>query len=184
MPGGYVRDIVERVTPSIMLGRHDGLTRVDEFEARHVKETAVQLRVPLRAGRRSGIAAGTLAIVGPDLPPGRRPGGFAGSPRRHRRRLTRDTPSHLGRSGMTSAYRVVCAGSGTAGPATDADLLAAQGIGDWRSGTRDRRHRGHRGRGRQDHRRLETPERSTAAGPPPPLHRHRCPVRIPRSRRR
>ena len=39
VPGGYVRDIVERVTPSILLGRHDGLTRVDEFEARHVNET-------------------------------------------------------------------------------------------------------------------------------------------------
>ncbi len=63
MPGGYVRDIVERITPSIMQGRHSGLTRVDEFEARHVKETAVQLRVrsvPVA----QGIAAGTLAIVG------------------------------------------------------------------------------------------------------------------------
>ena len=63
MPGGYVRDIVERITPSVMQGRHNGLTRVDEFEARHVKETAVQLRarsVPVA----QGIAAGTVAIVG------------------------------------------------------------------------------------------------------------------------
>ena len=30
VPGGYVRDVVERVTPSILLGRRDGLTRVDE----------------------------------------------------------------------------------------------------------------------------------------------------------
>jgi carbonic anhydrase len=63
MPGGYVRDIVERVTPSVMQGRHNGLTRVDEFEAQHVKETAVQLRVrsiPIA----TGIADGTLAIVG------------------------------------------------------------------------------------------------------------------------
>ena len=43
VPGGYVRDIVERVTPSILLGRRDGLTRVDEFEARHVSETGRQL---------------------------------------------------------------------------------------------------------------------------------------------
>ena len=28
VPGGYVRDIVERVMPSILLGRRDGLTRV------------------------------------------------------------------------------------------------------------------------------------------------------------
>ena len=63
MPGGYVRDIVERITPSVMQGRHSGLTRIDEFEARHVKETAVQLRarsVPVA----EGIAAGTVAIVG------------------------------------------------------------------------------------------------------------------------
>jgi carbonic anhydrase len=63
MPGGYVRDIVERVTPSVMQGRHNGLTRVDEFEAQHVKETAIQLRVrsiPIA----TGIAAGTVAIVG------------------------------------------------------------------------------------------------------------------------
>jgi carbonic anhydrase len=63
MPGGYVRDIVERITPSVMQGRHAGLTRLDEFEARHVTETAVQLRVrsvPVA----QGVAAGTLAIVG------------------------------------------------------------------------------------------------------------------------
>ena len=38
-----MRDVVERVTPSILLGRRDGLTRVDEFEARHVTETGAQL---------------------------------------------------------------------------------------------------------------------------------------------
>ncbi|MBB3601601.1 carbonic anhydrase [Mycolicibacterium sp. BK556] len=63
IPGGYIRDIVERVTPSILLGRRDGLTRVDEFEARHVIETGSQLmaRSALIAER---VAAGTLAIVG------------------------------------------------------------------------------------------------------------------------
>ena len=63
VPGGYVRDVVERVTPSILLGRRDGLTRVDEFEARHVSETAAQLR-----SRSTAVAerldAGTLAIAG------------------------------------------------------------------------------------------------------------------------
>ncbi len=63
VPGGYVRDVVERVIPSILLGRRDGLTRVDEFEARHVSETASQLR-----SRSTAVAerldAGTLAIVG------------------------------------------------------------------------------------------------------------------------
>ncbi len=63
IPGGYIRDLVERVTPSILVGRREGLTRVDEFEARHVIETGTQLlaRSALVAER---VAAGTLAIVG------------------------------------------------------------------------------------------------------------------------
>ena len=58
-----MRDVVERVIPSILLGRRDGLTRVDEFEARHVSETAAQLcsRSPAVAER---LDAGTLAIAG------------------------------------------------------------------------------------------------------------------------
>ncbi|KAA0085985.1 carbonic anhydrase [Mycolicibacterium sp. P9-64] len=63
VPGGYVRDIVERVTPSILLGRHSGLTRVDEFETRHVNETVVQLRVR-SAPVAQRISEGRLAIVG------------------------------------------------------------------------------------------------------------------------
>jgi carbonic anhydrase len=63
VPTGFVRDVVERVTPSIMLGRRDGLTRVDEFEARHVIETGSQL-----LSRSSAIAErverGKLAIAG------------------------------------------------------------------------------------------------------------------------
>lgn len=63
IPGGYIRDIVERVMPSILLGRRDGLTRVDEFEARHVVETGAQLlaRSTVIAER---VEAGSLAIVG------------------------------------------------------------------------------------------------------------------------
>ncbi|BBX05693.1 carbonic anhydrase 2 [Mycolicibacterium aichiense] len=63
VPGGYIRDLVERVTPSILVGRREGLTRVDEFEARHVIETGTQLmaRSALIAER---VAAGALAIVG------------------------------------------------------------------------------------------------------------------------
>jgi carbonic anhydrase len=63
VPGGYVRDVVERVTPSILLGRRDGLSRVDEFEARHVTETGAQLfnRSTAIAKR---IDEGALAIVG------------------------------------------------------------------------------------------------------------------------
>lgn len=63
VPGGYVRDIVERVTPSILMGRHAGISRVDEFEAWHVKETVSQLQMR-SAAIAHGLAAGTQAIVG------------------------------------------------------------------------------------------------------------------------
>lgn len=63
VPGGYVRDLVERVTPSVLLGRRDGLTRVDEFEARHVTETVAQLaRRSAAITERLGSAA--VAIAG------------------------------------------------------------------------------------------------------------------------
>ena len=63
VPGGYVRDIVERITPSILLGRQMGLTRVDEFEARHVNETVAQLRIR-SAAIAQRIIEGTVAIAG------------------------------------------------------------------------------------------------------------------------
>nr|WP_090279706.1 carbonic anhydrase [Mycolicibacterium komanii] len=63
VPGGYVRDIVERVMPSILLGRRDGLTRIDEFEARHVTETGAQL-LARSTTVSERVTAGDLAIVG------------------------------------------------------------------------------------------------------------------------
>jgi len=63
IPGGFIRDVVERVTPSILAGRSEGLTRVDEFEARHVKETG---RLLLQRSRiiSEKVQAGKLGIVG------------------------------------------------------------------------------------------------------------------------
>ncbi len=54
IPGGFVRDVVERVAPSILMGRRDGLSRVDEFEERHVRETVAQLIVAFDGHRRAG----------------------------------------------------------------------------------------------------------------------------------
>jgi carbonic anhydrase len=45
------------------LGRRDGLSRVDEFEARHVTETGMQLAARSTAIAER-VAAGSLAIVG------------------------------------------------------------------------------------------------------------------------
>lgn len=40
VPGGFIRSVVERVAPSILVGRREGLSSVDEMEARHVVETS------------------------------------------------------------------------------------------------------------------------------------------------
>ncbi|QNG17386.1 carbonic anhydrase [Rhodococcus triatomae] len=63
VPGGFIRDVVERVTPSILMGRNEGLTTVDELEARHVAETGSLLmqRSRIIAER---VEKGACAIVG------------------------------------------------------------------------------------------------------------------------
>src|SRR6202008_4376047 len=63
VPAGFVRDVVERVAPSILMGRRDGLSRVDEFEERHVSETVAQLMARSTAISER-VAAGTLGIAG------------------------------------------------------------------------------------------------------------------------
>jgi len=63
IPSGFVRDVVERVASSILLGRRDGLTRVDEFEDRHVKETLAKLMARSRAIAER-VSAGTLGLAG------------------------------------------------------------------------------------------------------------------------
>ncbi len=63
LPGGYIRDLVERVTPSVLSARRDGFHAVDEFEARHVEETGSLLmqRSRIIADK---VNAGEVAIVG------------------------------------------------------------------------------------------------------------------------
>jgi carbonic anhydrase len=63
IPRGYVRDLVERVTPSVLAGRRAGLSQVDEFEAHHVRETAAQL-LSRSTAILERIPTGDLAIVG------------------------------------------------------------------------------------------------------------------------
>jgi carbonic anhydrase len=63
VPRGYLRDIVERVTPSILVGRRLGLTRVDELEAHHVHETCGQL-LARSSAISERVASGGLAVVG------------------------------------------------------------------------------------------------------------------------
>ncbi len=63
VPGGFIRSVVERVIPSVLIGRREGLTTVDELEGRHVMETGKLLM------QRSSIISdkvekGECAIVG------------------------------------------------------------------------------------------------------------------------
>jgi carbonic anhydrase len=63
MPGGYIRDIVERVTPSVLAANKAGMTTPDEIEAEHVRHTLRLLtdRSRLIAER---VASGHLGVVG------------------------------------------------------------------------------------------------------------------------
>ncbi len=63
MPGGYVRDIVERVLPSVLATRQRGQTSAEQVEAEHVRQTARLLteRSMLIAER---IEQGRLGIIG------------------------------------------------------------------------------------------------------------------------
>jgi carbonic anhydrase len=63
LPGGFIRDIVERVTPSVLAAQQAGMTTADEIEVEHVRHTLRLLteRSSLVAHR---IASGRLAVVG------------------------------------------------------------------------------------------------------------------------
>jgi carbonic anhydrase len=63
VPGGFIRSVVERVAPSILIGRREGLETVDELMTRHVVETGRLLmqRSTIIAAK---VEAGTLAIAG------------------------------------------------------------------------------------------------------------------------
>ncbi|MGW4351102.1 carbonic anhydrase [Nocardia sp. NPDC004582] len=63
VPGGFIRSLIERVTPSILLGRREGLSTVDELEARHVAETAHVLMERSQIISQA-VDAGRLAIAG------------------------------------------------------------------------------------------------------------------------
>ena len=63
MPGGYLRDLVERVTPSVLAARQAGLLGTDDIEAEHVRQTG---RLLMERSRVIGdaVAEGRCAIVG------------------------------------------------------------------------------------------------------------------------
>lgn len=62
-PVGYVRDVVERVTPSVLAARAAGRAKADEIVAEHVRHTIDMLmdRSRVLAGR---VEAGQAAVAG------------------------------------------------------------------------------------------------------------------------
>ncbi len=63
IPAGFIRDVVERVSPSILMGRREGLSTVDDLERRHVVETGSLLMQRSRIISEA-VEAGKCAIVG------------------------------------------------------------------------------------------------------------------------
>lgn len=63
VPTGYIRDIVERITPSVMTARKDGASTLEELETEHVRNTT-QLLNERSVVVHNAIASGELAIVG------------------------------------------------------------------------------------------------------------------------
>ena len=63
IPPGFLRDVVEKVSPSILNGRREGLVTTDDLEARHILETGELLRQRSKIIS-DRIDSGELAIVG------------------------------------------------------------------------------------------------------------------------
>jgi carbonic anhydrase len=65
VPGGFLRDVVERVTPSVLSAQHhhDGAPSVDDVEVAHVQHTARLLTERSQVLARA-VADGRCAVVG------------------------------------------------------------------------------------------------------------------------
>lgn len=63
IPGGFLRDLVERVSPSILTAHRAGLTSADEIGREHLRHTTA-LIAERSARIAQGIADGSLAVVG------------------------------------------------------------------------------------------------------------------------
>ncbi|WP_308222098.1 carbonic anhydrase [Janibacter melonis] len=63
MPPGFLRDIVERVTPSVIAARRAGLESVKEIERQHVRATC-HLMTERSASIAAAVREGRLAVVG------------------------------------------------------------------------------------------------------------------------
>ena len=63
MPTGFLRDLVERITPSVLTARRAGTTDVNETAVEHVKQTSKRLIDSSRVIA-DAVASGSAAVVG------------------------------------------------------------------------------------------------------------------------
>ncbi|GEB48405.1 MULTISPECIES: carbonic anhydrase [Streptomyces] len=61
--GGYVREVIERVTPSVLAARAAGRTRDEDFIAEHIRHT-VDLLMERSRVLADAVEAGRVAVVG------------------------------------------------------------------------------------------------------------------------
>ena len=63
MPGGFLRNLVERITPSVLASRRDGGQDVNDFMVEHIKQTALRL-VEASLTISSAVERHEVSIVG------------------------------------------------------------------------------------------------------------------------
>ncbi len=63
MPAGFRRDLVERIMPSVLAAKRDGVTDVNSMVVEHVKQTATRLVETSRIIA-AAIDAGETAVIG------------------------------------------------------------------------------------------------------------------------
>ena len=63
MPGGHLRNLVERITPSVLAAQRNGLTEVNDMVVEHTKQTAARL-VESSQLISAAVEEGRTAVIG------------------------------------------------------------------------------------------------------------------------
>lgn len=63
MPTGFIRDLVERITPSVLTARRNGITEINDMVEEHIRQTAQRLVDSSRVIA-DAVEKGSTAVVG------------------------------------------------------------------------------------------------------------------------
>lgn len=63
MPAGFIRDLVERITPSVLTARRNGITEINDMVEEHIRQTAQRLVDSSRVIA-DAVEKGSTAVVG------------------------------------------------------------------------------------------------------------------------